>query len=64
MKEGIIMFRKQGLIAKIKDNYCIVVTREGSYKKVPVPAGGARPGMEISYRDFDFYPLLKPVLLA
>jgi hypothetical protein len=64
MKEGITMFRKRGLIAKIKDNYCIVVTREGAYKKVPVPAGGARPGMEISYRDYAFYPLLKPLMLA
>lgn len=58
------MFRKKGLIAKIKDNYCIIVTTEGTYKKIPVPAGGARPGMEITYRSFDFYPLLKPVMLA
>lgn len=58
------MFRKHGLIAKIKDNYCIIVTTDGTYKRIPVPAGGARPGMEITYRDFDFYPLLKPVMLA
>ncbi len=58
------MFRKLGLIAKIKDDYCIIVTRDGTYKKVPLPEGGARLGMEISYRAFDFYPLLKPVMLA
>lgn len=58
------MFKKKGLIVKVKENSCIIVTRDGAFKRIPRPAEGMELGREVSYRGFDFYPLLKPVILA
>lgn len=58
------MFKKQGLVAKIQGKHCIVITREGLYKKVPHPGGEVRPGMEITYRELGLGPFLKPGLVA
>lgn len=58
------MSPKQGLVTKITDNYCIILTKEGTYKKIPVPPGVVRVGMEVTYNTFAFSSLLKPIALV
>jgi hypothetical protein len=41
---------QQGLVVKVKEDHCIVVTRDGAFKRAPLPPGGARVGVEITYR--------------
>jgi len=48
------MGQNKGLITKIKENYCIVVTKEGEFKKVPLPRQPVRVGQEITFHEGGF----------
>ncbi|MHB8172318.1 MAG: anti-sigma-I factor RsgI family protein [Thermincolia bacterium] len=41
----------KGLVTKIKENYCIVVTKDGEFKRVPLPRQPVRVGKEITFRE-------------
>ncbi len=57
-------FQKRGLVAGIKDGYCLIVTNKGTYERVPAPASGARVGAEVSYQNPFVSSYLRPVLVA
>ncbi len=68
-------FGKRGLVAKISDGYCIILTGKGTYERIPMPPQGARVGAEVSYRAASFSALdltalrptaaaLRPVMLV
>ncbi|MDA8235274.1 MAG: anti-sigma factor domain-containing protein [Clostridia bacterium] len=41
----------KGLVTKVKEKYCIVVTKEGEFKRVPLPSQPVRVGQEITFRE-------------
>jgi hypothetical protein len=55
-------FEKRGLVVKIGDGRCIILTRKGTYERIPVPAPGIRVGAEVSYPAIS--TLAKPMMLA
>jgi hypothetical protein len=57
-------FRKQGLVAKVKDDYCVIINRSGLYEKIPIPAAGARVGSEIVHQNPVVSSYIRPVLVA
>lgn len=57
-------FEKRGLVTKIKEEYCIILTGEGTYERIPVPAAGAKIGAEIAYPNFIISSAIKPLLLV
>lgn len=56
-------FSKRGLVAKISDGYCIILTSKGTYERVPLPPQGGRVGAEISYRAASS-PVLRSMMLV
>jgi hypothetical protein len=58
-------FEKRGLVAKISNGYCIILTGKGTYERIPVPPQGARAGAEVSYSFHAVIsPALKPMILV
>lgn len=57
-------FEKRGLVTKIKEEYCIILTGEGTYERIPVPAAGTKIGAEIAYPNFIISSAIKPLLLV
>jgi hypothetical protein len=58
-------FGKRGLVVKISDGYCIILTGKGTYEKIPVPPQGARVGAEVSYSyQAVSSPIFKPMMLV
>ncbi len=58
-------FGKRGLVAKISDGYCIILTGRGTYERIPAPPRGARVGAEVSYSSHTaIAPVLKPMALV
>ena len=56
---------KRGLVVKISDGYCIILTGKGTYERIPVPPQGARVGAEVSYSYQAFIsPIFKPMALV
>jgi RNA polymerase sigma factor len=65
-KEGSMMwFGKRGLVVRISDGCCIILTSKGTYERIPVPPQGARVGAEASYSyRAAIAPALKPMMLV
>ncbi len=58
-------FGKRGLVVRISDGYCIILTGKGTYERIPVPSQGARVGAEVSYSyQALISPALKPMMLV
>jgi hypothetical protein len=58
-------FGKRGLVVKISDGYCIILTGKGTYERIPVPPQGARVGAEVSYSyQAVISPIFKPMMLV
>jgi uncharacterized membrane protein len=58
-------FGKRGLVVKISDGYCVVLTGKGTYERIPVPRQGARVGAEVSYSyQAVSSPIFKPMALV
>jgi len=58
-------FGKRGLVVKLSDGYCIVLTGKGTYERIPVPRQGARVGAEVSYSyQAVSSPIFKPMALV
>jgi len=57
-------FEKRGIVAKISAKHCIVITPDGSYEKIPLPAQGTQVGAELAYRRFPLSYNMKPLLMA
>ncbi|HWP97358.1 MAG TPA: anti-sigma factor domain-containing protein [Syntrophomonadaceae bacterium] len=57
-------FEKRGIVAKISDKTCIVVTPDGTYKKIPLPAQGTQVGAEVAYYNSLFSSAYKPQLMV
>jgi hypothetical protein len=58
-----MLFGKRGLVAKISDGYCVILTSKGTYERIPVPPQGGRVGAEVSYRAAS-PPILRPMMLV
>jgi len=57
-------FERKGIVAKIGADSCIVLTPQGSFVKIPLPAEEIRVGAEISYRKSSHASTFRPWLLA
>jgi hypothetical protein len=58
-------FGKRGLVVKLSDGCCIVLTGKGTYERIPVPRQGARVGAEVSYSYRAVSsPIFKPMALV
>src|SRR5664280_1737636 len=57
-------FEKQGIVAKIMANNCIVLTPEGTYHKIALPSKETRVGAEVFYRNPRLAVPLKPLMMV
>lgn len=55
---------KRGIVAKISDNNCIVLTPQGTYARIRRPSVETRVGEEVIYRSDAFSAAIKPMLMA
>ena len=56
---------KRGLVVKIGDGCCIILTGKGTYERIPVPPQGARVGAEVSYSyQAVISPVFRPMMLV
>ena len=44
-------FEKRGIVAKVMADNCIVLTPEGTYDRIPLPAPDTKVGAEVNYRN-------------
>jgi hypothetical protein len=57
--------RTKGMVVKVKDSYCIVLTKDGTYHKVPKSrVTNARAGYEIEFSAFNWTTFIRPALLV
>jgi len=57
-------FEKRGIVLKTSARHCIIITPNGTYEKIPLPAQGAKIGAEIAYSRFPFHSNIKPLLMV
>lgn len=57
------MIEKRGIVAKVCNNNCIVLTPQGIYRKVPLPSSDIKVGAEVFYRE-TLLTSVKPWLMA
>ncbi|MDD3653490.1 MAG: anti-sigma factor domain-containing protein [Desulfotomaculaceae bacterium] len=56
--------KTSGMIVKITGKSCIILTREGEYRKVPLPAGSTRLGQLINLEEKRKIPYIKLLAVA
>ncbi|PKM43544.1 MAG: hypothetical protein CVV03_08530 [Firmicutes bacterium HGW-Firmicutes-8] len=57
--------KNKGMIVKIKNSYCIVLTKDGTYHKVPLSGRQlVRVGAEMEFSTFGWSRFIKPALMA
>jgi len=57
-------FEKRGIVLKIGARHCIIITPDGGYEKIPLPAQGTQIGAELVYSRFPFHSKVKPLLMV
>jgi hypothetical protein len=57
-------FEKRGIVVKISARHCIVITPNGTYVKIPLPAQGAQVGAELAFQRLPFHSKWKPLLMV
>jgi len=56
---------ERGIVTKIKEKSCIVITPDGEFKKVPLPGSGLTAiGQEITFREKRGIPYLRHFMVA
>lgn len=57
--------KNKGMIVKIKNSYCIVLTKDGTYHKVPLSGRQhVRVGAEMEFSTFGWSRFIKPALMV
>lgn len=57
--------KEKGIIVKIKGASCIVLTKDGTYKKIPLAGRkNVRVGSQIEFTPVDWFGYLKPALMV
>ncbi len=56
--------KDKGIVVKVKNSYCIVLTEDGTYHKVPVSGSNVRVGAEIEFAPVTWLTYVKPVLMV
>lgn len=57
--------KEKGMIVKIKGPTCVILTRDGVYKKVPLAGrSNARVGSEIEFTSGNWFDYLKPAMMV
>lgn len=55
----------KGIVVKAKDSHCIILTKEGTYLKVPISrVKNARVGAESEFSSYDWKSQLRPFLMV
>lgn len=58
------MGAQKGIITKITPTKCIIITKEGDFRSIPLPSGAVRVGQEIVVPSFKWPVLTKYALIA
>ncbi|MFZ3171392.1 MAG: anti-sigma factor domain-containing protein [Carboxydocellales bacterium] len=58
------MGAQKGIITKITPTKCIIITKEGEFRSIPLPSGAVRIGQEIVVPSFKWPVLTKYALIA
>lgn len=53
-----------GIVSKISGAKCIIITKDGEFRRVPLPSGPVRVGQEIQASSFEWSALTKYALIA
>lgn len=57
--------KEKGMIVKVKNSHCIILTKDGTYHKVSLTrAKDARVGAEIDFTPVSWFRFIKPALMA
>lgn len=59
-----MQLKKRGIVAQIENGFCIIINKEGTFERIPMPAAKVSVGEEITYSNHLIASAVKPVLLV
>lgn len=58
------MGKLKGIVSKISGDKCMIITKDGEFRRVPLPPGPVRVGQEIQVSSFEWSAFTKYALIA